>query len=205
MAREGRDSFRSPRTHCIKEDKVKSVKKPFDKKPLDKKKASDVLYRQAIKLAPQASDKFLEIAEVLYQLQDVNEYRILEFTEEVKWSSRKAYYLIDIGKALSAMPVNAARLQAIGPTKLKTIAPYITPTNHEDLLQKAEKHSVRDLQKLMKNQPLSEDERMLVLSFDGSDYDRVAKALIRFGAVRERNGIGGKEAAVLAMLDELGL
>lgn len=173
-------------------------------KATSKQEASKKLLAKAYSLASDVDNNLLELSITLWELQENNIYDVKEFWETSGLGKRKTYYLIDIGKAFYNIPVPPDRAKAIGWTKLKSIAPHVTASNWKDLLAQAEKYKSSDLDKVLRGEPISEDEKVVLFRLPGEDKARLEALLVKHGATKSGSGLVDKEKAIMNLVAHLG-
>ncbi|WP_333884437.1 hypothetical protein [Sphingobium yanoikuyae] len=153
-------------------------------------------------LADPTSD-FLAVGAALRRLQDVDAATYKDLLKAGKVGSRQAYYWVGIDRAFEGLGVSEERLRAIGWTKLKELSGHISKVNAKELLQLAEKHTAKDLERVLGGEESMEGARAVNLRFEPGDYALVRAALIQFGAIPAGRGLEGKEEALVAIVKEV--
>ncbi len=184
--------------------KTRGTKLMIDTTALSKTEASKKLLKRAYKLAEDVDNNLLELSIVLWELQENNIYDVKEFHEQSGLGRRKTYYLIDIGKAFYNLPVDHDRLKAIGWTKLKSIAPHVTAENYKEKLQLAEQYKASDLDKVLRGEEITKEEKVLLFRFSPQEKKRLEKLLLKYGASKTNNGLINKEQALMKIVEHLG-
>lgn len=116
-----------------------------------------VLLDKTIELAKDISKNYVTLAENVYRISDKEVFRarghdnLVEFFQDgLGISKSHGYYLRDIGKMMEIYSVDHDQALRIGWTKLKELTKIITPKNKKDLLERAEKLPVDELQAYVK-------------------------------------------------------
>jgi hypothetical protein len=115
---------------------------------------------------------------------------------------RKAYYLVSIDKAFGNKNVQAERLKKIGWTKLAALAPIITDENLEDALLFAELNTAKNIEAVVHGLEPIVGGRSVLLIFTAEQFAAFSAAITAHGAIQNGKGFIGKEAALIAALDE---
>jgi hypothetical protein len=119
----------------------------------------------AEKLAETIEVSYFELGGVLKLINDNSWFEgfadfDLFVTEKYGFQGRKARYLISIYDNLVTKQIPWEKVSGIGWTKLKDLAPILTPENVDEWVEKASKLTVIELQALIKaNQPSGEGEK----------------------------------------------
>lgn len=163
-------------------------------------KKGENVYGRATKLVPKADENFLELGRLLYRLQEETPDDFRKLIKNSKLGQRKAYYLIDIHKALQNLDIDEARLKGIGWTKLSLMAAYITAANAAELLRLAEENTTRDLQLYLRGQTPPESSHCVLMYLKPEDYVVFAQALAAHGATPSTRGLYDKEEALMRIL-----
>jgi hypothetical protein len=157
------------------------------------------LYQKVVSLSSTIDENFLELAKSLRQLQDNDPDEFKRAVSNSRLGARKAYYLVEIDKVFSKIPVPKHRLKAIGWTKLQKLSAHINKSNYADLLKKAEAHTAKDLDTVLRGEQPVANKRAVLTYFSQEDYADLEKAMLKFGGERSGRGIINKEEALLKM------
>jgi hypothetical protein len=98
--------------------------------------------------------------------------------------------------------VPARRLNKIGWTNLQIIARHVTPDTCEKLLQLAETHTAKNLEKIMRGEEPILGGRSVLLFFTEEQFATFSQAILMHGSIANGDGFIGKEAALIAALDQ---
>ena len=145
---------------------------------------------------------FIGVGHLLQVVLDDDPTEFSEACQLVGVSKRTGYALAKIERRLSTHVKEIPRLHAIGWSKLQVIAPHATPENREELLQLAEKHTVHELELLMKDLPVLPDGRTMLLHFTASQYMAFQAAVLAHGATKSGKGLAHVEEALIAALQD---
>jgi hypothetical protein len=162
----------------------------------------NLLFLKALALIASLEDDFMELTSLLRQVQknDPNDFKTLYCIPQL--DRRKAYYLVSIDKVFGGKNVPLERLNALGWTKLATLAPHITDDNLEDALLFAELNTVRNIEAVVHGQEPIIGGRSVLLNFTGEQFSAFAQAILANGAIQNGAGFVGKEKALIAALDK---
>ncbi len=80
------------------------------------------------------------------------------------------------------------------------LSPKINKQNAKELLAAAEGYTVRELKAYLSGKKPEQDAHCVMLYFSPNEFDEVASALKKFGAVVEGRGIANKEKAILELI-----
>lgn len=145
-------------------------------------------------------DSFLRIARYFRQIQDEDPDQFAIVAKLLGVSTRRAYDLARIDRVFRSHGADENRLSAIGWSKLRLIANRVDKNNLESLLDLAETHSVFELTRLMRDEPLVDGVRYVVLYFEPVQYKVFAEAVLANGGAKSGKGLVGKEAAVIQLI-----
>jgi hypothetical protein len=159
------------------------------------------LVSKVTSLANAFDENFLELAETLAQLHENNPEEYARAVKNSDVGKRKAYYLLNIARQFKDIPVPKHRLQRIGWTKLIMIGKQIDKTNYEELIDKAESFTAKQLEAYLAGQKPLDKSHVLNLYFSPQDYTVLADALVAHGASRSgRGGLANKEEALISLI-----
>jgi len=155
-------------------------------------------FDRAVRLASRIDDDFLELGRLLKQLQERDSELFDQVREETRLGRRRAYYLVKIARCVEGLPIPREQLARIGWTKLALIAEELTHTNWREMLELAEKHTAHGLKAVLAGR--RPNERCVVLYLSAKDYQRLANALLRYGATSTGSALSNKEPALMALI-----
>jgi hypothetical protein len=155
---------------------------------------------KAVMLIGQLGSEFLELAALLREVQEVSPKDFKTLASLPQLGRRKAYYLISIDKAFGGKNVAGERLKKIGWTKLAALAPHVTDENLEDALLFAEFNTVHNIEAVVHGLEPIIGGRSVLLNFTGEQFGAFSAAIVAHGAIKNAEGFGGKEAALIAAL-----
>lgn len=161
---------------------------------------ADDLYHKAVELSSAVDENFIELGEILMELQDTDLDKFRMFVQHSNMKERKAYYLVTIARTFRNIPVNKDRLRRIGWTKLNILTRYIDKKNYADLLKKAEQYTAKELEQLLQGKEPMTNARAVLCYFDPKDYAQLEKALLMFNGQKSGKGIVNKEEAIMKMV-----
>lgn len=166
------------------------------------KDKTDQLFLKTLMLVAKLDDEFLEIASALRQLQETSPKDFKKVCSVPQLGRRKAYYFVSIDKAFGGKTVPIQRLKKIGWTKLAALAPHITDENLEDALLFAELNTAKNIEAVVHGLEPIVGGRSVLLIFTGEQFAAFSVAILAHGAVKNGKGFIGKEAALIAALDQ---
>ena len=115
---------------------------------------------------------------------------------------RTAYYLRDVGQLIRRLKLSKSEAERIGWTKLQIIGKHLTPKNADKLLLVAEKHTVHDLQLLMRRKTPATKTHCVLMNFNPHQYRVFENAIKLHGAVRKGRGLVNKEQALVQLISK---
>lgn len=157
--------------------------------------------RRAETVLGDPSTDFLTAGEHLDAVAGVSAEAFNELLAKARMNSRRARYFLAIHRAFHGLGVPASRLQKIGWSKLKDIAPHVTKDSVSELLVKAETLAGKDLERELQGLPPLGKAKAINLRFHPDDYAKVETALIKYGALPLGRGLEAKEEALLALIE----
>jgi hypothetical protein len=160
------------------------------------------LFIKTLMLISKLEDEFLELASLLRQVQQASPSNFKKLASIPQLGRRKAYYLVSIDRAFSDKNVPPERLKKIGWTKLAAVAPHITDENLEDALLFAELHTTRNIEAVVHGLEPIIGGRSVLLNFTAEQFATFSAAIVAHGAIENVQGFIGKEAALIAALNE---
>ncbi len=148
-------------------------------------------------------DDWVAAARLLRQLLDEDPSEFLATAKTMGIQTRKAYYLVQIDRALDGLFVPRERLLRIGWTKMQIIARHITAENAEALLAQAERHPVHVLRDVIDGDAPESAKHCVILYLFDDEYEIFAEVLQAHGASLVGRGIKWKEEALITALEKL--
>lgn len=158
-----------------------------------------------MQMLDEAESRFLELGAVLKKLKATQPAEFAGIADATTLGRRRAYYLIEIDRVFGAMELLQPRLMKIGWSKLSLIARHVNPANLEELLHLAETSAAHELRAYLKKGTPGLGARVLLLSLDAHQFERIWEVLIANGAYLTPKGIHNKEAALLQALSKVPL
>jgi hypothetical protein len=108
-------------------------------------KGTDALYEKALELSANVPANFVELGRALIQLYDRDPELFRQLAARSNMGLRRAYYLIEVSRAIEALAIPRDQLGKIGWPKLQLVAKHLTPNTLDALLLLAEESTVEDL------------------------------------------------------------
>jgi hypothetical protein len=161
---------------------------------------TEALYDKALELFAKVPDNFLDLGRALRQLQDRDPELFQKFVAKTGIGRRKAYYLVEISRTFEPLQVSRARLHDLGWTKVQLIAREVNQDNVEEWLELAESLSTKQLERKMKGKAPIKNAACVLMYFGPKEYEELAEALAKYGAVPTERGIQNKEEALIRMV-----
>jgi len=159
------------------------------------------LYNDALALSTEADINVLKLGGVLLKILEHDPYLLEKLIDEAGLGTRKAYFVISIAASFHGFEVEPKRLSKLGWGKLSIIAPHVHKDNAEELIELAEGATMPRLRVLMSRIYPPKNSVFMLMGFSRQDFEVVANALVKFGAVRNRRlGILNKEEALLNLI-----
>ena len=152
---------------------------------------------------PNEVQDWVAAAALLRQLFDEDGDEFLVAAEKLGINERKAYYLIEVDKALEGFPISREQKLRIGWTKLQIIGPFLAHENYDQLLAQAEAHPVHELRDILAGNWSEASKHCVLLYFFDEDYEVFAKVIRAHGATPHSRGYHGKEEALIEALKKL--
>jgi hypothetical protein len=159
--------------------------------------------KRAVKLSATADDNFPELARCLAEIYSEDRRMWRQFLELSGVKSRKAYYLVELGKHLGTHRITDERLRRIGWTKAQVIAAHMEKgpgANVTGLLAQAEKNTVEGLKAIIDGKNPEVKAHRVMLNFSPAQYRELAKALLANGGRPSGRGLANKEAAIIKII-----
>jgi hypothetical protein len=141
-------------------------------------------------------DDFIIIGQRLREILEEKPGLFPQIAQSLGLGLRKAYHLAEIGRRFHKLGINRERLRRIGWTKLAVLAPQVNEGNVKALLDIAESNTAHEIKRWLKNRPVYDEERCLLLYFSAEQYGLIEKVLIKHGAIQSGCGLVGKEEAL---------
>ena len=148
---------------------------------------SDVLRKEILDLRNALERGYLKLAKLLSEVRHRELYVKWGFAtfadyldKELGFHERKGEHLIKIWDKVKGFKLDEERVKKIGWTKMRQVVPLLTEKNSKDLINRAEKLSVRRLGKEMRSLRATErtpSTMVLKLSLDDSEYRIVTDAI----------------------------
>ncbi len=160
-------------------------------------------YASAWELAKASDENFLELGNVLSDLNESDIVRFRHFYQNSGISRRKAYYLIKVVRTFRDLKIPQKLLKELGFTKIKVIAPHVTKNNVHDLLAFAKTHTAKEIEAYVKGGKPGDNSHSVLMYFNEQNYEQLVDALVEHGAVRKGRGLDGKEEALMRLLETL--
>lgn len=158
------------------------------------------IYQRAMALADHGKPPSIELAGVLYQLQQNEPEQFKLFIENSPVSRRTAFYLAEVGKCLAPLRRPSSRLEAIGWSKIQVIAKHLTQRNAEKLLKLAEENTTQSLAARMRNDDPMPDARCVMLRLSPQHYRKFEAAVLQNGGSKVGRGLRDKEKALMKII-----
>lgn len=159
------------------------------------------LIRHALELATEDKDRSIELARYLAEIQAMQP--LTDFIRHSGISRRKAYFLAEIGRKLTAVDATVDRLTKIGWTKLQIVLRHVEGRPSSELLDLAETHNAHQLKQMLPKKPPPSKSKCVVLYFSPGQYAAFRNAILEYGGKSSGRGLIGKEDAVIAMIGSL--
>lgn len=154
------------------------------------------------KMAVRRGLDFFELADALATARGTHPEAFEEIIGQAKVSRRRAYYLLDIRERFRPFMRDAARLRAIGWTKLKVLAPAINAENASDLFAMAETMSAHKLGQALRGADVSSKLRCVLLYLTPEQHDLYERVILTHGGKRRGRQLIDQELALMAIIDE---
>jgi hypothetical protein len=151
------------------------------------------------------SDDVVDVARHLRQVLDERPDEFLTVAKQLGIARRKAYYYVEIDRAFARLKVDSRRLNRIGWTKLRLIAPHINARTCERLLKLAEENSTYGLARLINNDEGDPGTKVhaVLLYLSPEQYQVFRDVLEAHGAKATGSGLSAKEQALTRALRKL--
>ncbi len=161
------------------------------------------IYDRAMALADHKKPPSIELAGVLYRLQQREPEQFKAFYETSRIKRRTAFYLAEVGKCLEPLGLPSSRLEAIGWSKIQVIAKHLTPRNAEKLLKLAEENTTQSLAARMRNDDPMPDARCVMLRLSPQHYRKFEDAVLQNGGAKVGRGLRDKEKALMKIIGKV--
>ena len=160
------------------------------------------LQQQALCLADEATVNFYELAGMIVQLHDTGGFQGL--LGETSFSSRRLYYLLEVGRFVHRWNIRKNEAESVGWTKLQIIAAHLQNLEANadvvaqclNLAQQMTAHTLRDTLKRGQAVP----RRTVAFRLNTSERTFLNEALVTFGAKRTGRGCTDKDEALIRMV-----
>lgn len=153
------------------------------------------------KMAARRGPDFFELADALATARETHPESFEGIVRQAKISRRRAFYLLDIREQFRPYMQSAARLRAIGWTKLKVLAPTINTENADDLLAMAETMSAQKLDQALRGADVSHKPRCVLLYLTPDQHDLYERVILAHGGKRRGRQLIDQEQALMSILD----
>ena len=107
------------------------------------------VFEKAIDLATKAEENFIELGQLLRQLQDQDRDLFRQVCEYSQLDLRKAYYLAGIDRQIGGLQIPSALLLKVGWTKVQIIGPHLDADNWPSLVAVAAERSAHELKVIL--------------------------------------------------------
>lgn len=166
-------------------------------------RSTQITFERAADLAGRGKTPSIELAMLLYGLQQRQPEEFRRFYEEEHVSRRKAFYLAEVGRCLAPLRLPLQRLEAIGWSKVQIISKRLNARNADVLLKQAETYSARALSAHLRDGGSVEPGRTVLLRLHPRDYGVFEKALLGNGAAKVGRGLHDKEKAIMKIVRQV--
>lgn len=163
----------------------------------------DELYSKAVSLSEAFDENFFELGRTLMALKDAHPEKYQQAVKKAGLGTRKAYYLVNIARAFNGLGVPKNRLHRVGWTKLQLICNHVTKVNVDEKLTMAEKHTVAEINEILRGEDPLANAKTVLLRFSPKEYAEFQKALLEHGGKRSGRGIVDKEKALLDLIQSV--
>lgn len=163
----------------------------------------DRLAAKIITLATRQEADFFELANALATIRALHSKVFEEIIGRSGISRRRAYYLLEIRDRFQPFMQDLARLRAIGWTKLKVLAPFISAENAGDLFAMAETSSAYKLGQVLRGADVSSKPRCVLLYLTPEQHDLYERAILAHGGKRRGRQLIDQERALVAIIDQV--
>lgn len=148
---------------------------------------------------------FLPLAEKLAEIKTEDPKMLRKAVDGADIKPRRAFMLVRIHEVFSDNRFPKEELLSIGWAKLYSIAKSVSedPDNSSYYLKLAKDCTARELTLKLNGLEASQKTHSVLLALSGTTYDKLQRALVRYGADRVGRGLAKKEEALEALLDRL--
>ena len=153
---------------------------------------------QALAAPPRAD--IVALAQKLAAFAATHPRRMKQALAACKLKPAMGYALTRIGRRLSDLGPDQARLNAIGWGKLDALLAHLTSANSAALLDLAEATNLRDLPRILRGKGPPPGARRIDFDLSRPQRDALTAALIAHGAHLTRRGLKRKEAALMRLI-----
>lgn len=147
---------------------------------------------------------FFELADALAAAKETHPEAFEGIISRAEISRRRAFYLLEVREQFRPYMRSAARLRAIGWTKLKVLAPAINAENADDLLAMAETMSAQQLGGVLRGADVSSKARCVLLYLTPEQHDLYEQAILDHGGKRRGRQLIDQERALMTIIDQVG-
>ncbi|SDA34244.1 hypothetical protein SAMN02799622_05740 [Methylobacterium sp. UNC378MF] len=155
------------------------------------------------KMAARRGPDFFELAGALAIAKETHSKAFEDIISQAKISRRRAFYLLEVRERFQPYMRDAARLRAIGWTKLKVLAPVINTENADDLLATAETASAQKLSQILRGAVVSSKSRCVLLYLTPEQHDLYERMILAHGGKRRGRQLIDQERALMAIIDQV--
>lgn len=155
------------------------------------------------KMAARRGPDFFELADALATAKEAHPKAFEDIISLARVSRRRAYYLLEVRERFQPFMRDAARLRAIGWTKLKVLAPAIDAENAAELLTMAETQSAQKLSRALHGADVSSTSRCVLLYLTPEQHDLYERVILAHGGKRRGRQLIDQERALMAIIDQV--
>lgn len=161
------------------------------------------LLTKARELVPAADTSFIRLGAVLWALDDTVASRsdFREAIESLGIGYRKARYLVEVSRAFQSVKAPEWFLQQLGWTKCSLLAPYITPQNSKELLEKAASSTALELKSYLDTKEQS-GMKVFSVPLTVGQRAKLDAALEARGAKQHGRHVLGRAEALMRLIDD---
>ena len=152
-------------------------------------------------LAARREPDFFKLADVLAMARKSHPKTFEDIISRARVSRRRAYYLLEVRVRFQRFMHDAARLRAIGWTKLKVLVPYISIENADELLSLAGTVSAHKLGQMLRDDRAPVASHCVLLRLTPEQYGLYEAAILANGGKRRGRQLIDQEHALLNIID----
>src|SRR5271155_3212970 len=157
-------------------------------------------YEDALELAFEFEENFVELGRKLRYLQDNNHNLFKGVCFKTVLAPRKAYYLARMARQIEKLGIPDQQLIDLGWTKVAAIGLHLTKANWRELLNLARRHTVRDLKIVAEGGRPVPGTRCVLLYLKPGQYEAFAKAILQHGGKAKGPGLKNTERALMNLI-----